>query len=258
MSLSGLQRYNKKTFLQIFLYVFLRIFVFIITAKEMDIDLFSNIVKDLILDNDEVTLPGLGTFVSELMPSSFSDKGYTINPPYRRLSFRQRWKEDDSLLVDFYSETNGIEKAQAAEIVGEFVSGLKETLQSKKLIVLPGLGRLRATKENAFFFIADEDLDIYPGGFGLEPVSLKTHEETPEEVTAVVKELQDALSEDEAVKTVKAVEAPSKRRPWLVAVLGTVASVILFLGLFMLLARIAPDFIDKILYTEEELRIINY
>ena len=261
MSLSGLQRYNKKTFLQIFLYVFLRIFVFIITAKEMDIDLFSNIVKDLILDNDEVTLPGLGTFVSELMPSSFSDKGYTINPPYRRLSFRQRWKEDDSLLVDFYSDTNGIEKSQAAEIVGEFVSGLKETLQSKKLIVLPGLGRLRATKENAFFFIADEDLDIYPGGFGLEPVSLKTHEETPEEVTAVVKELQDALSEDEAAKTAKAVEAveaPGKRRPWLVAVLGTVASVILFLGLFMLLARIAPDFIDKILYTEEELRIINY
>lgn len=216
----------------------------------MDIDLFSNIVKDLILDNDEVTLPGLGTFVSELMPSSFSDKGYTINPPYRRLSFRQRWKEDDNLLVDFYSETNGIEKSQAAEIVGEFVSGLKETLQSKKLIVLPGLGRLRATKENAFFFIADEDLDIYPGGFGLEPVSLKTHEETPEEVTAVVKELQEALSEDEA--------ASRKRRPWLVAVLGTVASVILFLGLFMLLARIAPDFIDKILYTEEELRIINY
>ena len=261
MSLSGLQRYNKKTFLQIFLYVFLRIFVFIITAKEMDIDLFSNIVKDLILDNDEVTLPGLGTFVSELMPSSFSDKGYTINPPYRRLSFRQRWKEDDNLLVDFYSETNGIEKSQAAEIVGEFVSGLKETLQSKKLIVLPGLGRLRATKENAFFFIADEDLDIYPGGFGLEPVSLKTHEETSEEVTAVVKELQEALSEDEAAKTAKAVEAveaPGKRRPWLVAVLGTVASVILFLGLFMLLARIAPDFIDKILYTEEELRIINY
>ena len=227
----------------------------------MDIDLFADIVKGLILDNDEVTLPGLGTFVSELMPSSFSDKGYTINPPYRRLSFRQRWKEDDSLLVDFYSETNGIEKSQAAEIVGEFVSGLKETLQSKKLIVLPGLGRLRATKENAFFFIADEDLDIYPGGFGLEPVSLKTHEETPEEVTAVVKELQEALSEDEAVKTAKAdeaVEAPGKRRPWLVAVLGTVASVILFLGLFMLLARIAPDFIDKILYTEEELRIINY
>ena len=73
----------------------------------MDIDLFSGIVKDLLLDNDEVTLPGLGTFVSELMPSTFSDKGYTINPPYRRLSFRQRWDESDSILSDFYSRLTG-------------------------------------------------------------------------------------------------------------------------------------------------------
>ena len=223
----------------------------------MDIDLFSDIVKDLILDNDEVTLPGLGTFVSELMPSTFSDKGCTINPPYRRLSFRQRWREDDSLLADFYSRTNGIDKSQAAGIVGEFISGLKETLQSKKLVVLPGLGRLRATKENAFFFIADEDLDIYPYGFGLEPVSLKTHEETPEEVTAVVKELQEALTADDAVKVEEKTVA-RRKKPWLAATLWIAASVILFLGLFMLFARIAPDLTDKILYSEEELRIINY
>ena len=223
----------------------------------MDIDLFSDIVKDLILDNDEVTLPGLGTFVSELVPSTFSDKGYTINPPYRRLSFRQRWNEKDSLLVDFYSETNGIDKSQASDIINEFVSGLKETLQSKKLIVLPGLGRLRATKENTFFFIADEDLDIYPYGFGLEPVSLKTHEETPEEVTAVVKELQEALTADDAVKVEEKTVA-RRKKPWLAATLWIAASVILFLGLFMLFARIAPDLTDKILYSEEELRIINY
>ena len=63
----------------------------------MDIDLFSEMIKNLILDNDEVTLPGLGTFVSEVMPSVFSDKGYTINPPYRRLSFRQR--ENSSVCI---------------------------------------------------------------------------------------------------------------------------------------------------------------
>ena len=68
----------------------------------MDIDLFSEMIKNLILDNDEVTLPGLGTFVSELMPSTFSDKGYTINPPYRRLSFRQRENNADTSLSDFY------------------------------------------------------------------------------------------------------------------------------------------------------------
>lgn len=214
-------------------------------------------VKEVMMNHDSVTLPGLGSFMAELVPASFSDKGYTINPPYRRLSFRQRWREDDSLLADFYSRTNGIDKSQAAGIVGEFISGLKETLQSKKLVVLPGLGRLRATKENAFFFIADEDLDIYPYGFGLEPVSLKTHEETPEEVTAVVKELQEALTADDAVKVEEKTVA-RRKKPWLAATLWIAASVILFLGLFMLFARIAPDLTDKILYSEEELRIINY
>ena len=37
-------------------------------------------VKEVILDRDRVVLPGLGTFVAEMVPASFSDKGYTINP----------------------------------------------------------------------------------------------------------------------------------------------------------------------------------
>ena len=211
----------------------------------MDIDLFADIVKDLVLDNDEVTLPGLGTFVSELMPSTFSDKGYTINPPYRRLSFRQRWNEGDSLLADFYSRTNGIEESQAERIVTEFLSGLKETLQTKKMVILPGLGRLRATKENTFFFIADEDLDIYPYGFGLEPVSLKTHEETPEEVKAVVRELHDIVAE-------------KKSRPWLKIIVAVAGAAMVVLGLFAALGRLAPDLVDKVLYNKEELSILNY
>ena len=53
----------------------------------MDIDLLSKIVKEIVLDNDSVTLPGIGSFLAEIVPSSFSDKGYTINPPYRRVYF---------------------------------------------------------------------------------------------------------------------------------------------------------------------------
>ena len=41
----------------------------------MDIDLLSKMVKELILDNDRVVLPGLGSFVAEVVPSTFSDKG---------------------------------------------------------------------------------------------------------------------------------------------------------------------------------------
>lgn len=159
----------------------------------MDIDLLSKMVKELILDNDKVSLPGLGAFVAEVVPATFSDKGYTVNPPYRRLSFRSNL-EQDTLLAELYARANGVEEDIAGRIVTEFVSELAEVLKVKKTVVFPGLGRLRATKENNVFFVADEDLDIYPEGFGLEPVSLKTHQETREEVGAVMESLAAALA----------------------------------------------------------------
>lgn len=161
----------------------------------MDIDLLSKMVKELILDSDVVTLPGVGSFVAELVPSTFSDRGYTINPPYRRLSFRPR-EEGDSLLVDLYAKSNKLDFGTADSLMRSYLSEMKDLLKDKKTIVFPGLGRLRATRENNFFFIADEDLNIYPDGFGLQPVSLKTHVETDDEVSAAVAELRSFLDDD--------------------------------------------------------------
>ena len=161
----------------------------------MDIDLLSKMVKELILDDDKVVLPGLGCFVAEIVPAYFSDKGYTINPPYRKLYFRARPDEGDAL-IDFYAKSNDVAYEVAEKIIKDFVAELKSVLHVKKVVVFPGLGRLRATKENNVFFIADEDLDIYPEGFGLEPVSLKTHKETAAEVSAAVVGLKTLLESE--------------------------------------------------------------
>ena len=274
----------------------------------MNIDLLSKMVGELILDSDEVALPGVGTFVAEVMPSTFSDKGYTINPPYRRLSFRQRESSDRSL-VELYARSNDVDERTAESILRPFLAELKETLKVKKTIVFPGLGRLRATRENNFFFIPDEDLNIYPEGFGLEPLSLKTHVETEDEMRAAVASLQQILDEpapeaEEAapavVETVPAVEeepvaveeplvpepvpveevkevkeekeiegenyewdeeddyrAWRRRRFFWIAGIVLVALIVLLLVGFVILAHVAPDFIDSILYTDEELDIIR-
>lgn len=170
----------------------------------MDIDLLSKMVKELILDNDKVVLPGLGSFVAEVVPSTFSDKGYTINPPYRRLYFRSK-PDEGHALVDFYSVSNKVDREIADKVIRDFVSELKEILFSRKTVVFPGLGRLRATKENAVFFVADEDLDIYPEGFALEPISLKTHVETKEEVRTMVEELKSMVEEPVSVESAETV-----------------------------------------------------
>ena len=161
----------------------------------MDIDLLAKMVKEAILDHDTVTLPGVGCFVVELVPSTFSDKGYTINPPYRRLYFSPK-QGGDTYLVDLYARDNeGVDADMATRILTEFLAEMKEVLKVKKTVVFPGLGRLRATRENHFFFVADEDLDIYPEGLGLAPLSLKTHVETPEEVATAVAGLAELIEE---------------------------------------------------------------
>lgn len=180
----------------------------------MDIDLLSKIVKELILDNDEVALPGIGSFIAEIVPSVFSDKGYTINPPYRRLSFRQKGSGDENMVIDFYARCNNIDTPTASRIIREFLEEMRRVLETKKSIVFPGLGKLRATKENYFFFVADEDLDIYPEGFGLEPISLKTHEETPAEVSATMAALRSILNPEEAeTATAETAKAEEVNRP---------------------------------------------
>lgn len=280
----------------------------------MDIDLLSKMVKELILDNDRVVLPGLGSFVAEVVPSTFSDKGYTVNPPYRRLYFRSKPDEGDGL-AEFYAATNKVELDVADRIIKDFVKELRSVLHTKKLVVFPGLGRLRATKENNAFFVADEDLDIYPAGFGLEPVSLKTHQETPEEVSAAlsglksileetvpetvsepgpevvpapevepVPESEPAVEEEEIVveaedmsedpaaeETVvedasvsgdrpveETIPAVKKERKTIKVVIVLLAVVLLLLVAFAVVGRIFPDWIDRFLYTPEELKILNY
>lgn len=277
----------------------------------MDIDLLSKMVKELILDNDRVVLPGLGSFVAEIVPSTFSDKGYTINPPYRRLYFRSRPDQGDEL-TKLYAKANSIEMEIADRIIKDFVTELKTILFTKKTVIFPGLGRLRATKENAVFFVADEDLDIYPAGFGLEPISLKTHQESAEEVTAAVEGLKNILDEqlpepqqekqlepqpesepiaEEPVELEETPEvvapepepiqkpeptpeteqaqepqqeeqpAPKVRKPFvkfLIALLIIVLAVGLLLGAYLAVAHFAPQWLDNILYTKEELEILNY
>ena len=314
-------------------------------------------ISELITDHNRVGLPGLGTFVAEVVPATFSDKGYTINPPYRRLSFHPS-RSEDTLLIDFYAASNGISKEAAGLYLKQFLGEMKSVLKERKTIMLPGLGRLRATVENNFFFVPDPDLDIYPDGFALKPLSLKTismadeveiplfppmeeeievkgaaevegegvgeaearemsenKEETggpvsPESIQPESTQPEQQQSEPapqpeseqlqpETGPTLQPEQQPepgeqepqpeseqSQPRPeqpqpqpeqpqpqsrpetgpvhaprrfrWWIPLLVLLAVAAVALLAFLTVAQVAPDFIDSILYTPEELRIINY
>lgn len=165
-------------------------------------------ISELITDHNRVGLPGLGTFVAEVVPATFSDKGYTINPPYRRLSFHPS-RSEDTLLIDFYAASNGISKEAAGLYLKQFLGEMKSVLKERKTIMLPGLGRLRATVENNFFFVPDPDLDIYPDGFALKPLSLKTISMADEVEIPFFPPMEEEIEEEMEVKGAAEVEGES-------------------------------------------------
>ena len=282
----------------------------------MNIDLLSQMVYDLILEHDSLSLPGVGCFVAEIVPATFTDRGYTINPPYRKLSFRSSGPSD-TLLVDLYAASNNVSAEVARKVLVEFLAEMKTLLYAKKNVVFPGLGRLRATRENNIFFVADEGLDIFPEGFALEPLSLKARKETPEEISRSVEKLEGILNGEEPIaQTVTEAEeaaievvadetlvdetpvdetpadetpvpepyepkpiepetlvqekseekAPVKavsqtRKIWKgigISVAVAVAIAAIFIGGFVILAHLNPTFVDSLLYTPEELQVINW
>ena len=220
----------------------------------MDVLLLSRMIKELVLENDRVSLPGLGVFVCEYVPASFSDKGFVINPPYKRIYFRSK-KEDDGLLVSFYAGKNGVDMDVAEKFVEDAVSDIRQELESKRSVEFPEWGKLRSTKENTLFFVADQDLDIYPDGFGLVSVSLKSSESEDIPESVPVTPAAPAAPVTPAIP-----EGGKKKAPvwkWGLAISGIV---VLALALFAIVARIFPDsgFINVLLYSEEEIEILKW
>lgn len=260
----------------------------------MNVELLAKMIGQLVVDYDKVSLPGVGTFYVELMPASFSDKGFSMSPPYKTLSFNQV-QTDDSLLVDLYAQANNLQDEVARPYIVQFLQELKQVLIEKKTIILPGLGKLRATRENNFFFVCDEKLDIFPEGFALKPISLKSlagmeiepiniqvplppvpgesaielpaepvsdPEPVPESEpeTEVIAEIEPEIEAEPAPapEAEQVIEEPRKKFRWWVLIVVLLALAAIALAAFLVLAQVAPDFIDSILYTPEELRIIYY
>ncbi|MBR6423841.1 MAG: hypothetical protein IKS47_04075 [Bacteroidales bacterium] len=229
----------------------------------MEITLFSKCIKDLIAENDTVEVPYLGTFSAELLPAAYSDRQNTIHPPYRKMSFHKHdvSLETGRMLLEKVVEETGVSMDQARVELGWCLSRLCSELEGSKFCKLPGLGVMRANARNEFYFVPDDDLDIWPDGLGLEPVSIRVSEtaETPE---PEAKPEPTVASQPQPQPPLPAwTDHSSRPEPRIAPFRVILGILIVLLVLFIIASYVFTDemspILDRILYTREELRLLG-
>ena len=80
----------------------------------------------------------------------------------------------------------------------------------------------------------------------------------PEPEAELEAEPEAVVTEPEAEPEAEVEPVKKNGKAWLWIIIGIIAAAAIFLLALMILGRVAPDLVDRFLYSEDELRIINY
>lgn len=224
----------------------------------MDIQLISELIKELITENDRVSLPGMGSFVVEPAPSVFSDKATILHPPFRRVLFRSKETWNDGLLEERYSQKSGLKPEKAKIELGLFIASVNTELDIKKRVDFPELGYLRINERGTTSFVVDQDLFISKDSFGLEPIKLKILEKEGSVEQLKSRRLK-IFSEEEIIKKLSSERRASNfiiqksALKWMIIILA----VVIFIALLIIFNDHLKPLWEIILYNKEEREILK-
>ena len=205
--------------------------------KDTDFSLVCSRIQELLIDNEEVILPGLGKFTIESTPASFEEDGMSILPPGKKLSFVQ-----DSAQV----ECEGWQMDLSGKIL--------ENLQLCGKYEVTGFGIFTSNEGGEVSFAVDENFDFAPDSFSLEAIALEANEDIAEK--SGEKQVKEQVEEKKA-DVPMSMEEKRKIQKWMIWI---AVAVILLLVLVLFVVLFKEDFMEllkRLLYSREELEIMQ-
>lgn len=107
-------------------------------------------IKELLLLNDCVIIPEFGGFVANYKPATIENNQFF--PPTKEIAFNNKLNSNDGLLINFISETEGIDYFSAKQKLDSFVEETNLNLERKRNVHFEGVGYLHYdSRENLLF-----------------------------------------------------------------------------------------------------------
>lgn len=133
----------------------------------------SFLIRDLLLRNEQLVIPGFGTFRIVMRPARISRSTQELLPPVREIVFDSHHRMGDNQLLLAIRKKGGIAEAEAMEMLKTFVRQLESGLR-EGTAVLEGLGKLESDKKGGYTFRPVDDLVNFTGIFALPKLELET------------------------------------------------------------------------------------
>jgi len=164
----------------------------------MNLSDLSNLLRQLLSENDEVSLPGMGHFVIVDIPSELINGGKAITPPSRKIVFESSDGDSDKLLVLAYCRERGISENDAAKELSELLRQFKKELVDNAGAEIPGFGRITFGAGGSFVFEADASFDVAADSYCLETLPLKImNDQQPVEEEFVIDSMDIEMADSE-------------------------------------------------------------
>lgn len=164
----------------------------------MNLSDLSNLLRQLLSENDEVSLPGMGHFVIVDIPSELINGGKAITPPSRKIVFESSDGDSDKLLVLAYCRERGISENDAAKELSELLRQFKKELVDNAGAEIPGFGRITFGAGGSFVFESDDSFDVAADSYCLETLPLKImNDQQPVEEEFVIDSMDIEMADPE-------------------------------------------------------------
>ena len=237
----------------------------------MDKALLSGIFRDMVLRDGELILPFMGCIKLEDVPASFSEGGMVVSPPSKKLYFDNYNLSSNENLLNEYASRREVSRMAAKKALYADIEEIRSGAEKDGRFCLEGFGTFCFDKDEGYTIETDPDFMLNAETFGLSTLDLR--DEKPEPVaesepvseTEPVSEPELPVAEPEPVAVAETKEKKdekkqkSSRTARVLLIIITVLAVLLILIMLVFIFKDAlRPLLENILYTKEELEIINY
>ena len=135
-------------------------------------------ISELLHLQDTVILPGLGAFEGSYHAAVVDSVQGVVHPPSKKLRFNPNLKLNDGTLVDLIAKNNEWPLTKAQSELDNYVSRLKQALEKREIVEIPGLARLYIDFEGQYKLLQGPQ-NFHAPSFGLPEVKFNPVKRKP-------------------------------------------------------------------------------